>query len=441
MADVMNRPGGGRLAVVVKGYPRLSETFIAQEIHGLQKRGIPLVIVSLRHPYDPGTHPIHDQIDAPVIYLPEYLEDDRERVRRAWRTVRERPGYREAWNTFRADFARDRTDNRIRRFGQAMVMAAELPEDVSAIYVHFLHTPASVGRYGARILGLPWACSAHAKDVWTTPEWEIREKLADMEWLVTCTKINAEHLRGLADDPDKVSLLYHGIDLDRFGEVQGSGEVRTGFDPDKPVRLFSVGRVVPKKGFDDLIRVLASLPRTLHWHWTHIGGGAQLEEMKHLARGLGIADRVDWLGPQNQDVVLLGYRSSELFVLPCKIAEDGDRDGLPNVLMEAQSQALCCLSTDVSAVPELIEDGVTGVLVPPGDKMRLAEQLIRLIGSPGLRGQLGRNGAANVRNRFNHEDGIGGLADRLNRLRGADPAAVRAPGSGAAPDLTPANQP
>src|SRR5690606_21584362 len=156
----LNRPHiamAGRIAVFVKGYPRLSETFIAQEIRGLEQRGLKLVIVSLRHPTDPDVHPVHREIAAPVLYLPEYLEDDRPRVRRAWARVRGRPGYREAWELFRADFARDRTDNRIRRFGQAMVAAAELPPDIGLFYVHYLHTPASVGRYAARILGLPWA--------------------------------------------------------------------------------------------------------------------------------------------------------------------------------------------------------------------------------------------------------------------------------------------
>ncbi|MGF1626010.1 MAG: colanic acid biosynthesis glycosyltransferase WcaL, partial [Alphaproteobacteria bacterium] len=270
----------GRIAVVVKGYPRLSETFIAQEIRGLELRGLDLLIVSLRHPTDPDTHPIHREIAAPILYLPEYLEDDRPRVRRAWARVRGRPGFAAAWADFRADLARDRTDNRVRRFGQAMAAAAELPADVRLIYVHYLHTPASVGRYAARILGLPWVCSAHAKDIWTTPRWEIAEKLADCDWLTTCTRVGAEYLSGLAPAPDRVSLTYHGLDFARFPAPPAARALRDGTDPADPVRLLSVGRAVAKKGFDDLLAALAALPAGLAWHWTHIGGGALLPDLQ-----------------------------------------------------------------------------------------------------------------------------------------------------------------
>jgi len=184
------------VAIVVKGYPRLSETFIAQEILSLQKSGLRYRIVSLRRPTDKKTHPIHGQITAAVDYLPEYLYEAPVRVMRAWLRVRKRPGYGAARGAFLRDLFRDLTPNRVRRFGQALVMAAELPDDVTWIYAHFLHTPASVARYCAEIRGLPWSCSAHAKDIWTSPEWEKAEKLAHMEWLVTCTRSNVDHLRG-----------------------------------------------------------------------------------------------------------------------------------------------------------------------------------------------------------------------------------------------------
>ena len=408
----------GRIAVIVKGYPRLSETFIAQEILGLEQRGFELVIVSLRQPYDPDTHPIHDEIKAPVLYLPEYLEDDRPRVRRAWAAVRGRPGYAGAWANFRADLARDRTPNRVRRFGQAMVTAAELPADIRLLYVHYLHTPASVARYTARILGLPWTCSAHAKDIWTTPKWEIAEKLADCDWLTTCTRYGADYLRGVARDtgragPDKVMLTYHGLDFSRFVANRTQPAVRDGSDPADPVRLLSVGRAVAKKGFDDLLDALARLPASLHWHWTHIGGGALLADLKTQAAARGLDSRITWSGARNQRRVLDAYRSSDLFVLPSKIAADGDRDGLPNVLMEAQSQGLACLASAVSAIPELIVDGETGALAPPDNRAALATALADLIADPGKRRRLGSAGAIRVRAAFDHQDGLDRLAAHL----------------------------
>jgi len=399
--------------VVVKGYPRLSETFIAQEIRGLELRGLPLVIVSLRHPTDPDRHPIHDEIEAPVLYLPEYLEDDRPRVRRGWRAVRGNPGYPAAWADFRADLALDRTDNRVRRFGQAMVAAAELPDDIRLTYVHYLHTPASVARYAARMRGLPWVCSAHAKDIWTTPRWEIERKLADCDWLTTCTQAGADYLSGLAPTPDKVSLLYHGLDFARFPAAPTARPARDGRDPDDPVRLLSVGRAVEKKGFDDLLMALGVLPFLVNWRWTHIGGGTLLPDLQAQAAALGVADRIEWAGARNQREVIAAYRDADLFVLPCKVAADGDRDGLPNVLMEAQSQGLACLSTTTSGVPELIVDGETGVLVPPEAPDVLAQALLSLLTQPALRARFGTAGNARVKAEFDHAAGLDRLAARL----------------------------
>ena len=184
-------------AIVLKGYPRLSETFIAQELLSLQRIGLDYSIVSLRHPTDKRTHPIHKEINADVNYLPEYLYQEPLRVLKAWVQIRKLKGYAKAILIWLDDLRRDKTPNRIRRFGQAMVLAHELPSDVTIIYAHFLHTPASVARYAAIIKGLPWSCSAHAKDIWTSPEWELSEKLDDINWLVTCTSANVEYFEKL----------------------------------------------------------------------------------------------------------------------------------------------------------------------------------------------------------------------------------------------------
>ena len=166
------------LAVVVKGWPRLSETFIAQELVALEEAGQQFDIWSLRFPTDRKTHPLHDRLKARVRYLPEYLHQEPLRVLRAWRAARRLPGYHTARRIWLADLGRDISRNRIRRFGQACVMAVELPTATAGIYAHFLHTPASVARYAAIMRGLPWSFSAHAKDIWTSPDWELCEKLA-----------------------------------------------------------------------------------------------------------------------------------------------------------------------------------------------------------------------------------------------------------------------
>jgi glycosyltransferase involved in cell wall biosynthesis len=399
------------VAFILKGYPRLSESFIAQEILGLERRGLDVRIISLRHPTETKTHPIHREIKAPILYLPEYLKDEPMRVARSWRMVRHRVGFKKARALWFADLRRDFTANRVRRFGQACVLAAELPEQVTHLHAHFLHTPASVARYAAAITGLPWSCSAHAKDIWTSPEWEKREKLGDVEWLVTCTEHGAGHLRSLAADPEKVGLVYHGLDLARFPAAPTRSA--TCGSPDDPVVILSVGRAVTKKGFDDLLTALAALPDGCHWVFEHIGDGERLPELKKHARELGLGDRVRWLGAQTQKIVLDHLRSADVFALASKIAPDGDRDGLPNVLMEAQSQGLAVVSTRVSAIPELIEDGKTGLLAAPGNPSEFMQAIARLIGDPSLRQKLGSAGEVRVRTMFSAELGLKNLANRF----------------------------
>jgi len=305
---------------------------------------------------------VHAEIRASVVYLPEYLYRAPLRVLRAWWRVRAWSTYREARQQWLRDLMRDATPNRIRRFGQALVLAAELPEDVDRLHAHFLHTPASVTRYAAMLKQLPWSGSAHAKDIWTIPEWEKREKLASCAWLVTCTAANRDHLAALAP-PGRVELVYHGLDLRRFSRLSSEPGRRDGRDPADPVVILSAGRLVEKKGTDVLLEALARLPAGLHWRLVHAGGGPLKRTLQRRARALGIAERVTWRGALAQEELLREYRAADLFVLACRIARDGDRDGLPNVLMEAQSQSVACLATRVAAIPELIDDRVTGVLV------------------------------------------------------------------------------
>ena len=398
-----------RIAFVLKGYPRLSETFIAQEIRGLERAGLDIRIISLRHPYDGATHPIHAEIEAEVSYLPEYLHDDWSRVIGSWRAVRKLPGYKQAKAAWFKDLRRDFTRNRIRRFGQALVMAAELPDTIERLHAHFMHTPASVTRYASMITGMPWTCSAHAKDIWTSPDWELREKLKEMGWVSVCTQYGADHLKTLAATKEKVRLIYHGLDLNRFDKIADNRDAPDGSDAKHPVQLVTVGRAVEKKGLDNLLNALAQLPGDLHWHWTHIGGGALLKELKAQAEQLNISNRISWKGALPQEEVIKTYRNSDLFVLPCRVAADGDRDGLPNVLVEAQSQALVCVSTPVSGVPELIVDGTNGILVAPDQPGQLCDALIQLCRNPALRKQYGLAGQQRVHAEFSYEGGISGL--------------------------------
>jgi glycosyltransferase involved in cell wall biosynthesis len=398
-----------RLAVLLKGYPRLSETFIAQEILALQQRGFDLRLISLRRPTDKKSHPIHQSITAPVTYLPEYLHETPLQLLRAWWRQRRRPGYAAARSAFLADLRRDFTRNRVRRFGQALFLADLLTPQDQALYAHFMHTPGSVARYTALLTGLPYALSAHAKDIWTTPDWEKRDKLTDCRFLVTCTASGAEHLTALAP-PDTVTLVYHGLDLSRFPPPPARRPAHDG--KGDPVLILSVGRLVEKKGTDDLLRALALLPPDLNWQFEHIGGGDRTPYIA-LTEELGLTDKVRWHGPADQPLVIEALRRADIFALASRIGGDGDRDGLPNVLMEAASQGLPAVSTAISAIPEFIINGQTGLLVPERTPDAFAAALKQLIADPAARHRMGTAAHARLTADFGSEAGISRLSALL----------------------------
>ena len=236
---------------------------------------------------------------------------------------------------------------------------------------------------------------------------------------MTCTETGRARLAALAPDPGRVALVYHGLDFAHLPPPPAAPRPpRDGGSPDDPVRLLAVGRAVEKKGFDDLLRALALLPADLDWRLRQIGGGPLRGRLIELAQDLGgggdVALRFDGARPQAD--VFAAYAEADLFALTARVAEDGDRDGLPNVLMEAQSQGLACLATTVGAIGELIADGETGLLVESGDVAAMAAGLERLMRDPALRARLGAAGQRRVAGDFSFAAGIDLLYARLGHL-------------------------
>ncbi|MFK5979977.1 MAG: glycosyltransferase family 4 protein, partial [Rhizobiaceae bacterium] len=218
-------------------------------------------------------------------------------------------------------------------------------------------------------------------------------------------------------DNDRVKLVYHGLDLSRFPPPMGDSlldEERDGSDMENPVRLITVGRAVAKKGIDNLLNALAKLPDALHWQWTHIGGGELHDSLVQQAKDLEIINHCNFLGSKSQQEVIAQYKASDIFVLPCRIDETGDRDGLPNVIVEAESQRLPVITTPISGIPELIRDDGNGVFVQPDDPDELCAAIKSLAKDPKRRKRLGQEGEKNVREDFDHLSTIGQLVDLLN---------------------------
>jgi glycosyltransferase involved in cell wall biosynthesis len=182
------------------------------------------------------------------------------------------------------------------------------------------------------------------------------------------------------------------------------------------LRIVSVGRAVAKKGFGDLIQALAALPGDLHWRFAHVGGGELLNTLKKQAQEAGIADKVAFLGSKAQPEIISLLREADLFVLPSKKAASGDRDGLPNVIMEAASQGLAIVATDFAGIPEFIRSGAEGELVPPGDWEALSNAINLLAREPERRRALGRAAFERLRRDFSMEGGIDVLEQRLRTV-------------------------
>ena len=414
------------ILVVLKGYPRVSETFIAHELAALERRGLPLHIVSLRCPYDALTHPIHATIRATVSYLPEYLYEAPGRVlaghaRALGRAPRR---YLRALGLWLRDVVRDPTPNRGRRFGQAGVLAGELPAGAAHLHAHFLHTPASVARYAAAMSGLAYSLAGHAKDVWTTPDWELREKLEQARFTVTCTAAGRARLDALA--PGRVELVYHGLDRGLFAAPSTFGSRRDGTDPRDPVRLLAVGRFQPKKGYATLLDAVARVQAAVTL--TVVGYGPLETALRARAEALGLAARVTWAGALDQPAVRARYRASDLLLLASEVAADGDRDGLPNVVVEALSQGLPVVATRAGAIPELVADGIHGRLVPPGDAVAFGAAIEELARDPDARHRMGAAGIQRVAAGWDLETG----AERLHALLRATLPAAAGVAAGAA---------
>ena len=387
-----------KIVVVVKGYPRLSETFIAQELLGLEQAGLDLVIVALRRPTDKKRHPVHDEIRAPVLYLPEYLHEEPLRVlRSARRTPADGRLLAGARRLCRGPRAATPTRNRLRRFGQALVLAAEWPAGGEWLHAHFIHTPASATRYASLLTGIPWTCSAHAKDIWTSADRDLKGKLASARWTVTCTESGFAHLRRLAGEP-RQGPSQPSRPRPRPLRTFCRRNVRsaTAPTPARPVLILSVGRAVEKKGFDILLRGTgAGCRRTCTgassisaaascWGSCKRAGGRARHRRPHLVeRRLGSRTSAGSATAQ-----------ADLFALACRISADGDRDGLPNVLVEASSQRLPASRPRFPACRNCSADGENGLLVPPEDPAALAAALERAIRDPQLRSQAGRGGRA-----------------------------------------------
>jgi glycosyltransferase involved in cell wall biosynthesis len=395
------------LAVLVNGFPRLSETFVLHELLELERQGLRLHVVALRRPEEAVQQEALARLEADVEYLPDLANAEPKlalKVAHAALLLRRPRRYLNGIAEAIASPDYSRGD-----FRRALLLGHRLVRlGAPPLYVHFASRPGTIGRFAALLTGVPYGLSAHAKDVWLTPRKELARKVRDAEVVLTCTAEGRAYLSGLAGRHTPVVLAHHGVATDdRRRHVPAEG--------DPPVVL-SVGRLVEKKGHDTLVHAAAVLrDRGLAFRLRIVGEGVEWSRLQRLVHQLRIEDRVTFTGPLTEAEVREEYERADGFALGCRVLENGDRDGIPNVLLEAMAHGLPIVSTRCAGIQEAVADEQSALLADPDDAAGFADRIQRLLTDEVLRSRLGANAARRARERFDRDANLPTVVDALRR--------------------------
>lgn len=385
------------LVYIIGTYPLLTTTFIDREIEMLRKWGIAVQVVAMRRPAaDTPFSASQQALQQGVIYL----------LPVAWLTLIAahltflftRPFTYLQTAVYLLTRPHPRPSAHVKtllHFGQGVYTAYLLRKrPFLELHAHFVDRAATVALVAGRLLNKPYSLSIHAgADIFVDPVL-LPEKVAEARHIATCTRYNITHVEGIVgrDLSSKITHINHGLDLDLYRPVP---------DPAPRPLILSVGQLAERKGFHHLIHACAELKRSGYdFTCRIIGRGPLHDALQADIHARGLDNTVFLCGALPHDDVIDWYRRATLFVLPCIQSQNGNLDGIPNVLAEAMAMRLPVVSTCVSAIPELVTDGTTGLLVPPADDAALTTALARLLDDPALRKTLGTNGRATVLNSF-----------------------------------------
>lgn len=377
-----------RIGYVVKRYPRYSETFIVNEVLAHEAAGLAVEIFSLRPPCDTHFQDRIARVRAPV----QYLTLESTRSAGFWRTLgRAAETLPDLWQTLGAARRED-----VALVHQALLLAGQMRDrGISHLHSHFATESTTVARLAARFAGATYSFTAHAKDIYheNASFEDRREKLQEAAGVVTVSDYNLRYLRNtFGSAADRVRRVYNGLELNEFSYTPPT---------DRPPLIVAVGRLVEKKGFDDLVRACALLvERGTRFRCRIIGAGELEQALRRQIGELGLENWVEMLGPRPQAEVIRLVREAAVLAAPCVVGGDGNRDGLPTVLLEAMALGTPCVSTAVTGIPEIVRDGETGRLVPERDPDALASAIVPLLSDSSLRVRLAEQARGLVEREF-----------------------------------------
>jgi glycosyltransferase involved in cell wall biosynthesis len=404
------------LGYILKGYPRISETFISNEILLLEQLGFSMHLFPMRQPRESFCHDSVKKITAEVSYLPtELLPDFHKLLLPNLLLAMKQPArYKDGLLFARKGLSRDKELLTLKHLFQAGFLANNhlgKTTKIAHLHGHFAHSPTSVTLFASIFSGLPFSFTAHAKDIYTSDKKKLRRKTAKAQFVVTCTKHNKEYLDAVADGLDTpVYCVYHGIDVSLFNNSVDN------HPPAPPYNILTVARMTAKKGLPTIYKALAKLKNEgMSFNHTLIGEGDDREEIEKLITELKLDKHCRLLGTKTHEEVLKQFKQSDLFVLGCEIAENGDRDGIPNVLVESLAMGVPALSTKVSAIPEILVDGETGLTVEPQRPDQLANAIKRLLTDQNLSQSIIVSGRKMVTKNFDNRVWINELAQIFHK--------------------------
>jgi glycosyltransferase involved in cell wall biosynthesis len=381
---------------VLRKFPKLSETFVLNEILGLESLGVKVQIFSLLPPRDPRFHEGLARLKAPVWYVPGF--SDRKVLLRTAREARRRYGGR-YWRTLARVLSSGRPTLYWRFLQAAYIAERAARRRVVRFHAHFATRATTVAGLVSSISGLPYSFTAHAVDIYRhdVSSKVLKKKVAQSDLAVTVSQANVEHLGGLADGSrDKIVLVHNGIDVSKFAPRDKPG--------DAPFTILCVARLVEKKGCEYLIDACAYLAeRGAPFRCWIIGRGNLRRKLLAQIDRLDLGDRVRLLGGCTQKQVLKRYHAADLYVLPSIVGSDGNREGLPVSLVEALACGIPVVSTATAGIPEVVRDEQNGLLVPERDSRALAGAMARLIEDRQLYDRLRTHARSSVEGVFDIE--------------------------------------
>ena len=367
-----------KVAYVVKRYPRFSETFVVNELLAHEQAGLELELFSLRPPVDTHFQDLISRVRAPLTYL----SSGNVKAMELWGEIQQ------AQRLFPDVVRRLGTvaeEDLLDAYCGLRLAVACLQRDVTHLHAHFASSAAAVARIASKLSGIPYSLTAHAKDIYhdSVSSNDLQRKMEESVVTFTVSDFNVRHLQQKfgATAAAKVTRLYNGMHLDQFPYHSPH---------DRDPRIIAVGRFVEKKGFADLIDACSILRAQGRPFCCQIVGSGELQaELEAKINALRLQGEVRLLGPQPQSVVKQLIANASVMAAPCILGSDGNRDGLPTVLLEAMALGTPCVATDVTGIPEVILDDQTGArLLPQHDPQALAQALQKLLADSELRVRL-----------------------------------------------------